>query len=75
MHDQYVMEICPQAKHTHEKKHRELRQRQKRAIDAILDTTTLLLDWPDDEPLSKPAFWQQVNEAELRTALDDLRAL
>lgn len=73
MHDQYVMEICRQVKNTHERKHRELRQRQKKAIDTILDTTNLLLDWPDEPPLSKQELWQQVDETKLRTALEDLR--
>jgi len=35
--------------------------------------TTMLLDWPDDEPLSKQDLWRQVSEADLRTSLDDLR--
>src|SRR5690606_10856982 len=52
---------------------RELRKRQKKAVDTVLATTSLLLDWPDDEPLSKQVFWQQINEVELRTSLADLR--
>lgn len=73
LHDQYVTEMGRQVKNAYEQKHRELRKRQKKAVDTVLTTTSLLLDWPDDEPLSKQAFWQQVNEAELRTSLDDLR--
>jgi hypothetical protein len=48
MHDQYIMEMCRQAKHLHEQKHRELRKRQKRAIDVVLEATDRLLDWPAD---------------------------
>jgi TnpA family transposase len=73
MHDQYVTEMCRQAKNAYEQKHRALRKRQKKAVDTVLATTSLLLDWPDEKPLSKQAFWQQVNEGELRTSLDNLR--
>jgi hypothetical protein len=73
LHDQYVTEMCRQVKNAYEQKHRALRKRQKKAVDTVLTTSGLLLDWPDDEPLSKQAFWQQVNEVELRTSLDDLR--
>lgn len=73
MHDQYVMEICRQAKNTYEKKHRDLRKRQKRAVDTVLNTTNILLNWPDDEPIAKKELWQQVSETDLRASLDDLR--
>jgi TnpA family transposase len=73
MHEQYVIEMGRHAKHAYEQKHREFRKRQKKAVDTVLDTTSLLLAWPEDEPLSKAAFWQQVNETELRAALADLR--
>lgn len=73
MHDQYVMEMCRQTRNAYEKKHRDLRKRQKRAIDVVLDTTHLILDWPDDQPLSKQDIWRQVDERKLRGALEDLR--
>jgi hypothetical protein len=62
MHDQYLMEITRQTHRAHEQTHRELRKRQKRAIDVMLDTTDFLLEWPDDQPLSKHDLWQQVTE-------------
>jgi dsDNA-binding SOS-regulon protein len=73
MHDQYIMEITRQTHHAHEQKHRELRKRQKRAIDVMLDTTDFLLDWPDDQPLSKHDLWQQVTEVTLRSSRQDLQ--
>ena len=69
--EQYLMEITRQCRNAYEKKHRAVRQRQKRAVDTVLATNTLLLDWPDDEPLS--SLWQHINPAELRASLDDLR--
>jgi TnpA family transposase len=73
MHDQYLMEITRQTHHAHEHKHRELRQRQKRAIDVMLATTDFLLEWPDDQPLSKHDLWQQVAEVTLRSSRHDLQ--
>ena len=72
MHDQYVVEILRQTKNAHEKKHRELRKRQKRAIDVMLDTTDFLLEWPDDQPISKHDLWQKVEEVKLRSLRNDL---
>jgi TnpA family transposase len=73
MHDQYILDICRQTKNAYEKKHRALRQRQKKAVDTVLKTTTILLNWPDDEPIPKKELWQQVSETDLRDSLDDLR--
>jgi Domain of unknown function (DUF4158) len=73
LHDQYVVDISRQTKNAHEKKHRELRKRQKRAIDVMLDTTDFLLNWPDDQPLSKHDIWQQVEEVTLRSSRQDLQ--
>jgi len=56
MHDQYMTEIARQSKNSYEKKHREFRKRQKKAIDIVLDTTDVLFDWPEDISLSKNEF-------------------
>lgn len=72
MHDQFIMDMLRKAKHIHEKKHREFRKRQKKAIDAVLDTTQLILDWPDDKPLYKSDFWRQVGETRLLESISDL---
>lgn len=74
MHDQYLLDLCRHAKNAHEKKHRALRKRQQKAIDMVLKTTTVFLDWPEETPLSKAEFWQHVDEPTLRDSLDDLRA-
>jgi TnpA family transposase len=67
------MEMCRETRNAHEKKHRDMRKRQKRAIDVVLNTTHLILDWPDDQPLSKRDIWLQVEEARLRSSLKDLQ--
>ncbi len=73
MHDQYIIDICRRSRNTYEKKHRELRKRQKRAVDTVLNMSAVLLDWADDEPLTKEVLWSQVNENAFRSSLDDLR--
>lgn len=73
MHDQYVTDIARQTKNAHEDKHRELRKRQKRAIDVMLDTTNVLLEWPEDQPFSKTEIWRQVDEGKVRSSRKDLQ--
>jgi hypothetical protein len=58
---------------SYEPQHRELRKRQKGAIDGVLETTELLLDWPEGRPRSKEPLWQQVDERMLQGSLEDLR--
>ena len=72
MHEQYIMEMCRKVKNIHEKKHRDLRKRHKKAIDVVLNTTHLLLDWPEEEQLSQEALWRKVDPNKLRRALEDL---
>ena len=73
MHDQYIVDITRQVKNAYEKKHRALRQRQKRAIDVMLDLTDFFLGWPDDQPLLKKALWRQVEEGKLHSSRQDLQ--
>ncbi len=62
MHDQYILDMLRKGKQVHEKKHREFRKRQKKAIDMVLDATHLILDWPDDRPLNMVDVWQSIDE-------------
>lgn len=73
MHDQYLMDMCRKSKNIYEQKHRDLRRRQKKAVDVVLDANHCLLNWPAEEPLLKAAFWQQVDEEKFRSSLEDLR--
>lgn len=73
MHDQYMTELCRQTKKSHDKKHKEFRKRQKKAIDAVLDTTDVLLEWPEEEPLYKQDLWQRIDQKHLLVSIDDLR--
>ena len=72
MHDQFIMDMLRKAKHRHEKKHREFRKRQKKAVDRVLESTHVILDWPDDQPFYKADFWQRIDEKKLLESIDDL---
>ena len=72
MHDQYIMDMLRKGKQIHEKKHREFRKRQKKAIDTVLDATHLLLNWPDGAPLTKGDLWLRIDEKKLLESVDDL---
>ena len=74
MHDQFIMDLLRHGKRLHEQKHRELRKRQKKAIDTILEVTNWLLGSQDDRPLFKKDLWQSVNEKRLLGSVDDLHA-
>jgi hypothetical protein len=73
MPDQDLVEIARPTKNADEQTHRELRKRQKWAIDGLLDTADFLLEWPDDQPLSKHEIWRQVEEVSLRSSRHDLQ--
>jgi len=72
MHDQYMMDLCRQTRNNHDKKHKEFRKKQKKAIDTILDTTHILLEWPEEKPLYKHDLWHRIDEKLLRASTEDL---
>jgi TnpA family transposase len=73
LHDQYMQKIQRESRNVYEKKQRDLRRRQKKAVDIVLRTSDNLLDWLNEEHLDKRHIWQHANETEFRQALDDLR--
>jgi TnpA family transposase len=73
MHDQYLLDIARKCKNTYEQKHRDMRKRQKKAIDTVLDITGTLLDWLEDQPLSKDNLWRTIDEERLRESAGVLR--
>ncbi|HPO40858.1 MAG TPA: Tn3 family transposase [Bacteroidales bacterium] len=72
MHDQYIMDMCRHSGEALEKKHREIRKKQKKAVDTVVGTTRLFLDWPDDEPIYKRNLLKGDDERKLRESIDDL---
>lgn len=74
MYDQYILDMLRKAKQVHEKKHRALRKRQKKAIDTVLDATHFIVEWLGGRPLSKTDLRQSVDEKKLLESMDDLHA-
>lgn len=72
MHDQFIMDMLRKAKLHHERKHREFRKRHKKAVDRVLDTTRVILDWPDGEAFYKADLWLSVDRDKLLESIDDL---
>jgi hypothetical protein len=72
MHDQYIMDMLRKRKQKYEKKHREFRQRQKKAIGIMLEPTHFLLNWLDDKPLNKADLWHRIDEKRLLKSVADL---
>ena len=73
MHDQYLTDMCRHSRNAYEKSHKELRKRHKKAVDIVLDATGKLLDWPDDQALSRERFWREVDKESLRESSAVLR--
>lgn len=74
MHDQYLIDTCRHSKNTYEKKHREFRKRQKKAIDTVLDAVSVFMDWPENEPLKKEMIWKKIGRGKLQESVDSLHA-
>jgi hypothetical protein len=72
MHDQYLTDMNRECKNAYEKNHRKIRKRQKKAVDNILYTTNKLINWPEEQPLSKKEFLPQAEEEKLRESIQDL---
>ena len=74
MHDQYMMELHRKSKNINDKRLKQLRKRQGRAIGTALKAIDALLDWPANEPLYVKTLWQRIDEKELRESREDLAA-
>ena len=72
MHDQYLTDVCRHSKRSYEKKHREHRKRQKRAIDRVLDATHTLINWTE-ETIPMETVWKKTSKEKLVESINDLR--
>src|SRR5919109_1851772 len=73
-HDQDLVEITRQPQTAQEQQPREVRKRQQRALDVMLDPTDVLLAWPDDQPRSTPEIWRHGEDGTLRSSRHALQA-
>lgn len=72
MHDQFMLDASRKSRNTYDKKYRQYRSQQKKAMDTILHSTQTLLNWPEEQVLTKKAFWKQVGKEQVQYSLDKL---
>ena len=72
MHDQFMIELSRRTRNRYEKKHRQSRRRYKRAVDILLKTSDILLDWQADFPLHREDVFELAREDKLRESVADL---
>ena len=75
MHDQYMMGILRESKNAFEKKYRALRQRQKRAVNIIINASKYLLEWPDDEAMPMTTLWENIGKDNFRESIDTFKSI
>lgn len=72
MHDQFLLDASRKSRNIYDKKYRQYRSQQQKAMNTVLHSTKTLLDWPEDQALSKKKFWEQVDREQVRNSLDKL---
>jgi TnpA family transposase len=72
MHDQYIQEMCRRAGNALDEKHKEIRKKQKKALDTVVVATTVLINLPDDLPVYKRDIIKIDDEIKLRSSIEDL---
>jgi TnpA family transposase len=72
MHDQFMIDLSRRTRNRYEKKHKQLRRKNKRAVDILLKTSDILLNWQADFPLHREDVFEIVDEDKLRESVGDL---
>lgn len=72
MHDQFMIDLSRRTRNRYEKKHKQLRRKNKRAVDILLKTSDILLNWQTDSPLRREDVFEIVDEDKLRESVGDL---
>lgn len=72
MHDQYISDTCRQSKRIHEKKHRDCRKKQKKAVDIVLDAGETIID-SKNEFMTMKMVWEKFGKEKLAESMGDLR--
>ena len=72
MHDQYILELSRQMRNLYEKKHRQSRQKNKRAVDKVLKATKMLVHRQNDSPPAVQDIIEAVGEEKLLESIADL---
>jgi len=72
MHDQYVLDISRKNRNLFEKKHRQIRKKNKRAVEIMLKAAKMLVDPQSDTPLNREDIVEFIGEERLRESINDL---
>jgi TnpA family transposase len=72
MHDQFMIDLSRRTRNRYEKKHKQLRRKNKQAIDVLLKTSDILLNWQAGFPLHREDVFEIVDEDKLRESVGDL---
>jgi TnpA family transposase len=72
MHDQFMIDLSRRTRNRYEKKHKQLRRKNKQAVDVLLKTSGILLNWQAGFPLHREDVFEIVDEDKLRDSVADL---
>jgi len=72
MHDQFMIDLSRRTRNRYEKKHKQLRRKNKQAVDVLLKTSDILLNWQAGFPLHREDVFEIVDEDKLRDSVADL---
>lgn len=72
MHDQYILDLSRKMKNLYEKKHRQSRKKNKRAIDTVLKAAKMLIHRQNGSLPDTLDIIEAVGEEKLRESIEDL---
>ncbi|MCF6777848.1 Tn3 family transposase [Thiotrichales bacterium 19X7-9] len=73
MHDQFMMEICRTSRNAHEKQHKLLRKRHKKAVDVMISISDYLLIISEADEIDSSSLINEINFQELKQSNSDMK--
>ncbi len=72
MHDQYILDLSRRMRNLYEKKHRQSRKKNKRAVDTVLKAAKMLVHRQNGSPPATQDIIEAVGEEKLLASIADL---
>ncbi len=72
MHDQYILDLSRRMRNLYEKKHRQSRKKNKRAVDTVLKAAQMLVHRQNGSPPATQDIIEAVGEEKLLASIADL---
>lgn len=72
MHDQYILDLSRKMRNLYEKKHRQSRKKNKRAVDTVLKAAKMLVHRQNGSPPDTQDIIEAVGEEKLLESIEDL---